>query len=820
MGPVNQVVVVDLVATAGHGGGDPLSLGEQKDPSDVKKDGVGTVWHRLQANWLILKHIHPSADIGKASSMRSSQTPASGISPVQEVASAAISRLGVPAAGASGALLAVIALLAGRTALLGIGIMALGVMALAWWQLRRSAPHPAPVLVLVSSSFAILVTLGDRALEISTIPVLVILALVAVFTTERKVAIGIALWCALLVAWSILWIHRGLTLVDVLVIAAVLVGTGVSAFMVFVWVDNARVREEENYRLLFDSSPVAVLEEDYTTVMEWLNGLRRRGVNDIRRYLWENRDELAHGISKIRIVRPNPAAARMLEAASPGDLVGSLRGKDRTDAELASFLEQFVALWEGRRELALDLNGTTLTGRPMQGVLHWSVPASLGRADLSRVIVTISDITPRREVEERLAKALRDNEQLLSFEQALAACSRALLLGLGEDALEVALEKLRQAIDADRAFLALNLDDHELGPAFQVIKSSSKPEHHQDDWVGMTIPWNKYPTALESLSQGEAFRHTATTDSEQGRNRSLLAVPVFIGDRWAGTVGFVDIERKTNWSNEAVGMLEVAAPMLGSYWERETTRQRLEEMVRSKDRFLASVSHELRTPLAAVLGFAEELKAHASSFRPEELTEMLELIAEESQDMADMVEDLLVAARADIGTISIHPQDVYLRSQAEAMLAAANLPSDSRVTVVGGPGKTWADPTRTRQIIRNLLTNAVRYGGSNVVVEASYEGNTTLLSVRDDGPGLSENDWERIFEPYQRAHDAPTQPASIGLGLTVSRQLARLMGGDLSYQAVEGGSVFQLRLPSAPPDEALQESAHPEGQEQPAASAV
>jgi signal transduction histidine kinase len=243
-------------------------------------------------------------------------------------------------------------------------------------------------------------------------------------------------------------------------------------------------------------------------------------------------------------------------------------------------------------------------------------------------------------------------------------------------------------------------------------------------------------------------------------------------------------------------MLEVAAPMLGTFWEREVTRQRLEELVMSKDRFVASVSHELRTPLSAVLGFAQELKANADSYRAEELADMLELIADQSQEMADMVEDLLVSARADIGMVTIHPQDVYLRSQAETVLAGLGSTGGKQIEVVGGRGKVWADPSRTRQIIRNLLTNALRYGGDQVVVEAVECGEETRLTVTDDGPGLDPTEWEEIFEPYQRAHHAPTQPASIGLGLTVSRQLARLMGGDLIYRAGEERSVFTLTLPS------------------------
>jgi signal transduction histidine kinase len=264
------------------------------------------------------------------------------------------------------------------------------------------------------------------------------------------------------------------------------------------------------------------------------------------------------------------------------------------------------------------------------------------------------------------------------------------------------------------------------------------------------------------------------------------------------SVGFVDIARKTVWDEEAIRMLQVAAPMLGNFWERETTRKKLEDLVESKDRFVASVSHELRTPLSAVLGFAEELRTNAGSFRAEELTEMLELIADQSQEMADMVEDLLVSARADIGKVSIDLQDVYLRSQAETVLASIGS-NEKSIQVVGGRGKVWADPSRTRQIIRNLITNAVRYGGDRVTVEAVEGEQRTVLTVTDDGPGVDPEQWETIFEPYHRAHEAPTQPASIGLGLTVSRQLARLMDGDLIYVYGERGSVFTLTLPASDP---------------------
>jgi signal transduction histidine kinase len=395
---------------------------------------------------------------------------------------------------------------------------------------------------------------------------------------------------------------------------------------------------------------------------------------------------------------------------------------------------------------------------------------------------------------------VESNERLLAFEKALTACSRALLLGVGEDALEVALQSLREAMAADRAYLTINVEDPELGHAFRVVNSASKPEFDPDEWLGRVVPWSKYPMATEPLARGEVFEHLPTGEEGEGWNRSLLSVPIFSNGQWSGNVGFINIGRRTVWSDEAVRMLQVAAPMLGNFWERELTRKRLEELVQSKDQFVASISHELRTPLSAVLGFAEELRDHTASFQPHEATEILELIAEQSRDMADMVEDLLVAARADIGTVTIHADVVYLRAQAEVAVASLGSEGDNTIDVVGGPGKAWADPTRTRQIIRNLLTNAVRYGGATVTIEATTRGGATVLTVSDDGPGLAESDWEKIFEPYVRAHERPTQPESVGLGLTVSRQLARLMGGDLTYHADGTGSVFQLTLPSENPE--------------------
>jgi signal transduction histidine kinase len=227
--------------------------------------------------------------------------------------------------------------------------------------------------------------------------------------------------------------------------------------------------------------------------------------------------------------------------------------------------------------------------------------------------------------------------------------------------------------------------------------------------------------------------------------------------------------------------------------------ERLEHLVRSKDQFVASVSHELRTPLAAVMGFAEILRDDHADLSDEERWELTTTIAEEAYDLAGIVEDLLVAARAEID--SVHISRVVVDLGANCAQVVEVLPEIDRTRIQvkqGAEGvRAIADPVRVRQIIRNLITNAIRYGGEQVSVEFTTSETRTVLTVRDNGKEIPPAERERIFLPYFSAHDPGSLPSAVGLGLTVSRQLAEMMGGRLAYSFSDGWSMFSLELPSA-----------------------
>ncbi len=225
-----------------------------------------------------------------------------------------------------------------------------------------------------------------------------------------------------------------------------------------------------------------------------------------------------------------------------------------------------------------------------------------------------------------------------------------------------------------------------------------------------------------------------------------------------------------------------------------TANHRLEELLQSRDEFLASISHELRTPLSVVVGLAAELRD--GGFRPEEAAELIHIIAEQSTEMAHIVEDLLVAARTEQGVVAVFTEEVDVPRIVDTVLRPLPLAARGRIATSIPEGLVvWADSSRTRQILRNLVSNALRYGGEAIDIEA-WEGEATAtIAVSDDGPGLTSEERERVFEAYHSAHSQGTQPASVGLGLTVCRQLARLMGGDVTYRFNDGRGAFVLELP-------------------------
>lgn len=215
---------------------------------------------------------------------------------------------------------------------------------------------------------------------------------------------------------------------------------------------------------------------------------------------------------------------------------------------------------------------------------------------------------------------------------------------------------------------------------------------------------------------------------------------------------------------------------------------------KARDQFLATVSHELRNPIAAVVGLSHELADRYDSFDDEERRDMSEVIARQADDASWLIEDLLVAYRDDMSGVSISPEEFDLTQATLQILEVVT--EDVKVEAPASTVVVRADPRRTRQIVRNLVNNAVNHGGDDILIRIDGGHDTGDVMICDNGERIPDHDIEQIFQPFKRGPRS-SHPTSVGLGLPVARELARLMGGDVIYRHEDGYSIFTLKLPAA-----------------------
>lgn len=231
---------------------------------------------------------------------------------------------------------------------------------------------------------------------------------------------------------------------------------------------------------------------------------------------------------------------------------------------------------------------------------------------------------------------------------------------------------------------------------------------------------------------------------------------------------------------------------------------RLERSFLSLRRFTADASHELKTPLTVLRSGIERAITHPSV--PPDVLEILEELLVEANRMAEMVDSLLTLARADEGRAPLHLEEMDLREVlVEAAETASILGEHAGVGVeVAVPADRlplWADPSRVRQLLMNLLTNAIKYTppGGHVWISSETPDSNVVLTVRDSGIGIAPGDLPYVFDRFWRADHARSRTgdrAGAGLGLAICKWIAEAHGGSIAVQSRPGrGTTFTVTLP-------------------------
>jgi two-component system phosphate regulon sensor histidine kinase PhoR len=322
------------------------------------------------------------------------------------------------------------------------------------------------------------------------------------------------------------------------------------------------------------------------------------------------------------------------------------------------------------------------------------------------------------------------------------------------------------------------------------------------DRDGVVRLWNQAAEAITGLRAGVVCGRRAE-DAIPGWTTIATFVPVADrpgqgdGPSSSETVP-IDVAGRELW----LSIVAVAQDEDTVYAFRDATHDRRLEDLRSQ--FVATISHELRTPLASLHGAAMTLRAHDLPAQTRD--DLLEMIAEQSNRLANLIEEILVAGQLDSGSLHIvadtfDPEELV---RGVVTVAQARLGEETRIEVVVPPTvpKVHGDGERTRQVLLNLLDNAIKYSpaGGRIEVGLAKMGDRLRFSVRDQGLGIPVGEEERIFDKFYRLD--PDQRRGIGgtgLGLYICRELVRSMHGRIWVESEPGTeTIFAFELPAEP----------------------
>lgn len=301
------------------------------------------------------------------------------------------------------------------------------------------------------------------------------------------------------------------------------------------------------------------------------------------------------------------------------------------------------------------------------------------------------------------------------------------------------------------------------------------------------------PLRLDDLRQHEA---SVGFPPHHPTMKSFLGVPVGARDRVFGNLYVTEKLGAESFSAEDLALVKVLAAQAAIAIENAQLR-------RERDRFFAAASHELGNAVAGLKVWSSILISSPPSTQ-EDWLQGMRSIATSAEQTSRLIEDLLSLSRIREGRLTLSPWPFDLVELAREVLELLRPEAEAAnvaLVLVGGdePIGLEQDGTRVRQILVNLLVNAIKFspGGSSVRLEITREGDGARVLVRDEGPGVQPADAERIFLPYEQVIGVARGRGS-GLGLPLSLQLTHMMGGELVAETGSGHGVFRLDLPAEP----------------------
>lgn len=346
--------------------------------------------------------------------------------------------------------------------------------------------------------------------------------------------------------------------------------------------------------------------------------------------------------------------------------------------------------------------------------------------------------------------------------------------------------------DPALAPLIARLREHPAGHANQEISDALEAGRPRlvaevtDDWLS---------SAAVDEAQFQLYR--------EFNAKSMILAPLIARGRSLGTATFVRNSPGTHYTEDDLALFAEASRRAALAIDNARLYEAALVASQTKSDFLAVMSHELRTPLNAIVGYADLLLLGVPKPLPEEDREAVYRITASAQRLKEQIDEILTFSRIEADREEVHLEEVEIgalvREVAGAVAPIIREKGLSLACVTPEQAtRIKTDPGELRQILRNILSNAIKFTSRGEIrVEAARAGDDVVIQIRDTGIGIAPEFRERVFEPFWQVERGMTREVSgTGLGLSVSRRLARMLGGDITFESEPGkGTTFMVRLP-------------------------
>lgn len=479
---------------------------------------------------------------------------------------------------------------------------------------------------------------------------------------------------------------------------------------------------------------------------------------------------------------------------------------------------------------SVDLQLRNLSGRELQVTIS-GTPLYNREGELIAALCICHDVTERRKLEQRTHDAL---DALLTMAETLVTRSDEGLREEESRALTARKIARRMAVltssvlDCQR--VGLFLVDLESRTSRAVALAGFATEEEERQWLAAeqsALPIQTSPLApvMSQLLAGEIVlldmqREPWYWGTPFAQVAEVLIAPMRVGEQLIGLLVLGQDTPVTMYSEEKIALAGAVAQLLALVFERErllheraesqATELALRAANRHMEEFLGMVSHELKTPLTSIKGNTQlairQLRNNMQAF--ERILGLYEAAEQQSRRLNRLVDDLLDVSRAQAGHLELIPGPCDLRTLVHDAIQEQQKMWPGRVIDLAMDEETAlpleADGDRIVQVISNYLTNALKYSDPDrpVSVLVQRQEREAYLAVRDEGPGLPEDEWERIWTRFHRVHDIEvrssthTSQAGLGLGLYISKMVIEGQQGRVGVQSQRGtGSTFWFRLP-------------------------